>query len=132
MFTEPIYLDFSPAYAYAKGTDHVYKVSKSLYGDVWTSKLLYTHLHSILIDQLNFTISKVYSCLFFCGSIVFIFYVDDGIIVANDHQMIDSFISELRTSGLDLNIEDDYAGYLGVEIKPNQDGSLLLSQIRQI
>jgi hypothetical protein len=116
---EPIYLELPPGYTLAKGTEHVYKVSKSLYGDVRASKLWYTHLRSILFDQLNFTISKVDSCLFFRGNIVFIFYVDDGIIVANDQQIIDSFISELRTSGLDLNIEDDYAGYLGVEIKPN-------------
>jgi hypothetical protein len=54
--------------------------------------------------------------------------VDDGIIVANDQRIIDSFISELRMAGLDLSIEDDYAGYLGVEVKQNKDGSLLLSQ----
>jgi hypothetical protein len=121
-------LELLPGYASAKGTDRVYKDSKSMYADIRASKLWYTHLFSILIDQLNLTISRVDYCLSFHRSILFIFYVDDGIIITNDQQMIDSFISELRTSGMELNIEDDYAGYLGVEMKSNKDGSLILSQ----
>jgi Reverse transcriptase (RNA-dependent DNA polymerase) len=125
---EPIYLELPPGYASLNGSNHVYKVSKSLYGDVRASKLWYKHLRDILIHQLKFTISKIDSCLFIRKGIIFIFYVDDGIIISHDSKMIEHFIAELQSAGLDFGIEDDYAGYLGVEIKPNEDGSLLLSQ----
>jgi Reverse transcriptase (RNA-dependent DNA polymerase) len=75
---EPIYLELPPGYTSLKDTDHVYKVSKSHYGDVWASKPRYTHLCTILIKQLKFTISNVDSCLFFRNDIIFVFYVDCG------------------------------------------------------
>ena len=125
---EPIYLELPPGYASTSGSDYVYKVSKSLYGDVRAAKLWYKHLRDTLVDKLAFAVSSVDSCLFFRKDIVFIFYVDDGIIVSPSSATINSFIDELRSAGLDLGVEDDYAGYLGVEVKPCEDGSLLLSQ----
>jgi hypothetical protein len=78
---EPIYLEFSPGYASPKATNHVYKVSNSLYVNIRAAKLWYKHLQNILVYQLKFTISTVDSCLFIREGIVFIFLVDDGIIV---------------------------------------------------
>jgi hypothetical protein len=101
----------------------------ALNGDVRVAKLWYKHLQEILIHQLKFTISTIDSCLFLCKDIIFIFYVDDGIIISKETKEIDHFIAELRLAGLDLGVEEDYAGYLGVEVKPNEDGSLLLCQI---
>ena len=77
---------------------------------------------------MNFKISSIDSCLFFSQGIIFIFYVDNGIIVSDDPKKIISFIKDLRQCGLDLGIEEDYAGYLGVEIKNDKDGLLFLTQ----
>ena len=51
---EPIYLELPPEYTSPKGTDNVYKVRKSLYGDVRAAKLWYKHLCRILFHCLSF------------------------------------------------------------------------------
>ena len=124
---EPIYLELPPGYASTNG-DMVYKVVRSLYGDIRAAKLWYKHLRNILITKLNFTISTVDSCLFIRNNLVFIFYVDDGIIISLSDKLVDDFIQELRLAKLDLGVEADYAGYLGVNVDQQSDGTLLLSQ----
>ncbi len=39
---------------------------------------------------------------------------------------IDGFIKELEHHGFDLSIESDYAGYLGIDIQPRDDGKIHL------
>jgi hypothetical protein len=125
---EPIYLELPPGYSSQSKSDTVYKVSKSLYGNVRATKLWYTHLRSVLLEKLHSTISKIDSCLFYRRNLIFIFYVDAGITVSKDSLLITSFIADLRSSGLELNVKADYAGYLGFDMKHNQEGTLLLSQ----
>ena len=123
----PIYLELPPGYG-VPGADKVYKVSKSLYGDVRAAKLWYKHLSSALVNKMGFTKSTIDSCLYFRDQLVFVFYVDDGIIVSRDDTQAQLFINELRACHFDLGVEEDYAGYLGVDIIPQSDGTLLLSQ----
>jgi hypothetical protein len=59
---------------------------------------------------------------------VFVFYVDDGIIISLDDAKIQRFIEELRECNFGLGIEADYAKYLGVDIIAQPDGTLLMSQ----
>jgi hypothetical protein len=60
--------------------------------------------------------------------LVFVFFVDNGIITSADDSTIQRFIEELRDGKFDLGIEADYAGYLGVDIIAQPGGSLLMSQ----
>jgi hypothetical protein len=76
----------------------------------------------------RFTQSEADPYLFVKERIAFITYVDDGIFVANDSRLIDETIELLRKRGLDLDEEDDYAGYLGIELKRQPDGSIHLLQ----
>ncbi|KAI2509575.1 hypothetical protein MHU86_4836 [Fragilaria crotonensis] len=124
---EPIYLELPPGYS-VPGEDKVYKVIKSLYGDVRAAKLWYQHLSAALVDKLGFQRSTIDSCLYFRNGLVFAFYVDDGIIVSANDEMIATFIAELRECRFDLGVEDDYAGYLGVDIITQADGSILMRQ----
>ncbi len=124
---EPIYLELPPGYS-VPGEDKVYKVVKSLYGNVRAAKLWYKHLSQALVSKMGFTKSSIDSCLYFCDGLVFVFYVDDGIIVSHDGKKTQEFIDELRTCCFDLGVEADYAGYLGVDIIAQPDGSLLLAQ----
>ena len=54
--------------------------------------------------------------------------MDDGIILSKDLTKVDSFIQELRDAGFDLSVEDDYAGYLGVDIAPKDYGTIQMTQ----
>jgi Reverse transcriptase (RNA-dependent DNA polymerase) len=126
---EPIYHEFPTGYSSPSGSDTVYKDLKSIYSNVCTAKLWYKHLRPILLDKLHFTISKKDSYLFYRANLIFfVFYVVDGFIVAEDPLLITSLITKLRSLGLDLNIKADYPGYLGVDIRHNPEGTLLLSQ----
>ena len=123
----PLYLELPPAYS-VKGEDKVYKVTKSLYGDVRASKLWYKHLSSCLVDKMKMKKSDIDSCLYYRDDLIFVHYVDDGIIASNEDSNIKDFIKELKGHGFDLGEEEDYAGYLGVDIKPQPDGSIHLLQ----
>ena len=125
---EPIYLELPPGYSSAPGEDKVYKVVKSLYGDIRAAKLWYKHLSSALVDKMGFRKSSIDSCLFLRDALIFAFYVDDGIIVSSNDQLIVAFIDELRECRINLGVEDDYAGYLGVDIIMQPDGSILMRQ----
>ena len=110
------------------GEDRVYKVGKSLKGDVRAAKLWYKHLSAALVEKLGFTRSSIDPCLYFRENLIFAFYVDDGIIVTHSDKETQKFIDELRNCHFDLGVEDDYADYLGVDIIAQPDGTLLLSQ----
>ena len=123
----PIYLELPPGY-HVPGQDKVLKVTKSLYGDVRAAKLWYKHLSRALIDDMGFKTSVIDSCLYYRDDLCFILYIDDGIILSNDMAKVDAFIQELEAAGFDLGIEEDYAGYLRVDIKHQDDGTIHLSQ----
>jgi hypothetical protein len=78
-------------YTSLNGNDYVYKVSKLIYGDIRAAKLWYKHLQHILIHQLKFTISTMDFCLLICKVIIFIFYVEDSILIFNKAKIIDHF-----------------------------------------
>ena len=124
---EPIYLELPPGYT-VHGQDTVYKVSKSLYGDVRAAKLWYKHLSDALTTKMGFQKSSIDSCLYYRNGLIFVFYVDDGIIVSHDDRQINAFIEELRACKFDLGVEEDYAGYLGVDIITRDDGTILMCQ----
>jgi hypothetical protein len=109
---EPIYLELPPGYGVV-GKDKVYRVDKSLFGNVRAARLWYKHLTMALLAKLGFVKSEIDSCLYLRDSLIFVFYVDDGIIISPDDEAILRFIDELCQCGFDLGIEADYAGYLG-------------------
>jgi Reverse transcriptase (RNA-dependent DNA polymerase) len=77
---------------------------------------------------MGFVKSTIDSCLYVRDSLIFVFYVDDGIIISLDDDIILHFIAELRECKFDLGIEADYAGYLGVDLIKLPDGTMLMSQ----
>jgi Reverse transcriptase (RNA-dependent DNA polymerase) len=61
---EPMYLELPLRYSSSSG-DMVYKVVRSLYGDIRAAKLGYKHLRTILLTKLGFCISVVdHACSF--------------------------------------------------------------------
>ena len=74
------------------------------------------HLATKLLD-IGFTQSLIDDCVFYRVSIIFIVYVDDGIVIGDTENQILLIITQLQ--GLRLKIEDQghLAVYVGVNIK---------------
>ena len=55
-------------------------------------------------------------------------YVDDCLFFSKTKELVDKTIDELRDANMELSREDDVAGFLGVLLTQNEDGSITLSQ----
>ena len=91
---EPIYLELPPGYGVLNDDKKVYKAGKSLYGDVRAARLWYNHLSAALVSKMSFVRSSIDSCLYLRDGLVFVFYVDDGIIISADDSAIQCYIDE--------------------------------------
>jgi len=84
------------------------------------------HLDKGLRD-IGFTRSTVDECVYTFGSIIFMVYVDDGILIGKTSSEIDGVISKLRLL-YDLTDEGQIEDYLGIHVDHLPDGSIQLSQ----
>jgi hypothetical protein len=71
-------------------------------------------------------------CLFICDQVICLVYVDDTLFFSLDQTGIAEVIAKLKVEGLELDIEDDVAGFLGVHIDRKVDGTIHLMQTRMI
>jgi hypothetical protein len=55
--------------------------------------------------------------------------VDDTLFVSPKQEYIDEILLKLKANGLDLNIEEDVTGFLGVHVGKNPNGSIELTQV---
>jgi hypothetical protein len=126
---EPIYVELPPSYRKEFPTK-VLQVKKSLYGDRRAPRLWFEHVTTKLVDPngpYQFHQSAIDSCLFLRNDCAFILYVDDGIFFSKDDQVMDAILTQLGKD-FDVEVQGDFAGYLGVEIDAQPDGSLHLKQ----
>jgi len=106
---------------------HVLKLKRSLYGMVQSPRNFFRHLKGNLLSC-GFSQSDHDPCLFISEKVICLVYVDDCLFFAKDQQDIDTAIQKIKNTGMDLNVEDDVAGFLGVLINRNDDGTITLSQ----
>jgi Reverse transcriptase (RNA-dependent DNA polymerase) len=78
--------------------------------------------------SLNFSQSALDPCLFLKPGVIFIVYVDDGIFISHSLDAIDKCIADLKTASFDLDEEDDYAGYLGISLDKQPNGTIHMLQ----
>jgi hypothetical protein len=64
-------------------------------------------LHSLLIDD----------CVFFQGDIIFMVYMDDGILLGNDNTQLQQAIKKIQDLGLNIKDQGHSTDYVGVSIK---------------
>ncbi len=67
-------------------------------------------------------------CLFVGDHVIAICYVDDILFWSKDDKHIHDLAMKLREAGVDLEQEDDAAGFLGVRIEKNKNGLLEMTQ----
>ena len=91
----------------------VLRLKKSLYGLKQSSRNHYQNLKSKLED-LGFTTCDSDPCLFISDKVIALVYVDDTLLFARDPNDIDAVITGLRDRNMDLQKEEDMAGFLGV------------------
>ena len=107
--------------------DCVMKLKRSLYGLKQSPKNFYDHLKERL-ESIGFEQSKCDPCLFLKGDVTCLVYVDDCLFFSSTKDLLDETIQDLKDADMELNREDDVAGFLGVLLKRNEDGTVTLSQ----
>ena len=108
---------------------HVLKLQRSLYGLVQSPKNFFAHLKTTLLsEEVGFKQSEYDPCLFFSGSVICLVYVDDCLFFSPSQKDIDLAIERIKAAGMDLSKEDNAAGFLGVNIEKNPDGTVTLQQ----
>ncbi len=119
----PVELDIYMELSQARYQDYDWKLQgpvpkllKNIYGQkqagrVWNSFLLDK------LTSLGYTSSLIDDCASYCGDIIFMVYVDNGIFLGNGDAQLQQAIKEIQD--LELNIEDrgHQTDYVGVSIK---------------
>ena len=134
-------VDYTAAFVQAPVQDNIYvelprgykqkgkvlKLKRSLYGLRQSPRNWFAHLKKGLLKQ-GFKQSLSDPCLFLHPKVICLTYVDDCLFFARDPKDIDIMITNLRKDNFILQVEEDCAGYLGVLISHQNDGSILLQQ----
>ena len=116
----------------------VLELKRNLYGQCESPRKFYDHLKNGL-EQRGFSRSPHDHCLFTSKNVTVVTYVDDCIFFAKDEKSIKQVIQSLRQPPkhlkdkwheFDLNEEEDYAGFLGIDISPPSDNPEVLELLQ--
>ena len=107
----------------------VLKLKKSLYGLHQSPHNFFLHLKEKL-EAVGFNSNEAIDpCLFISNKVICLVYVDDTLFFSPKAEYIEEAIKGLEAQGLELEAEDDVAGFLGVHIdRTRQDGTIHLTQ----
>lgn len=107
----------------------VLKLKKSLYGLKQAPRNFFLHLKAKLMAVGFRSLEEVDACLFVTDNVICLVYVDDTLFFSPKEEYIDEVISNLRAQGMDLEVEGDVGGFLGVHIERNkEDNTIILTQ----
>jgi hypothetical protein len=106
---------------------YVYKLKRSLYGLRQSPKNFFEHLKSKLL-ACGFKQSAFDPCLFLSDKVICLTYVDDCLFFAPKEEYIDEAIERIRSVGMDLHVESDVAGFLGVMIDRSDSTRVTMTQ----
>ena len=110
---------------------YVLELKRNLYGGVASGANFFNHFKEQL-NKLGFEPSegdhnRETGC-------IMITYVDDCILFSNDENVIDNALNDLENLNdpslqrFRIKVEDDYAGFLGIDIHHHEDGRVELLQ----
>jgi hypothetical protein len=105
----------------------VLKLKKSLYGLKQSPRNHYQNLR-VKLEHLGFVACDADPCLFVSDKVIALVYVDDTLFFARDPKDIDAAIAGLQDQNMELQKEEDIAGFLGVHIDRRSDGTIKLTQ----
>ena len=67
--------------------------------------------------------------MFVSDTTIVLVYVDDTLIYAHNKEDIDDLCRRMEELNMDIEEEDDVAGFLGVHIERNPNGTITLTQV---
>ncbi len=74
--------------------DHILKLLANLYGQKQAGPIWNSYLVDKLLE-IEFKQSLIDDCVFYCGDVIFIVYVDDGIFHGSSDKQLTNIITEL-------------------------------------
>ena len=104
----------------------VLKLNKNLYGSKQAGKVWFNFLKKGL-GQRGFKQSKADECVFYKGTVNFMVYMDDAILMGPDVDKIQKVIESLKED-YNLTDEGDLNEYLGIKVEKTSSGGLKLTQ----
>ena len=123
---EEVYVELPKGFP-QKG-NKVLKLQRCLYGLRQAPRNWFLHLKERLA-KCHLVQSKSDPCLFVGKDVICLVWVDDCLFFSPKEEYIDKLLKDLKEKcSLDLNVEDDVAGFLGVNIDRREDGSIELTQ----
>jgi hypothetical protein len=128
---ETVYVDMPMGFAqYGKnGKKQCLKLKKTLYGLRQSPRAFWKYI-TVKLEQCGLEQSKFDPYLFIGPEVICVVYVDGLIFWSKDVPLINGFAMKLCELGVDLEQEDDAAGFLGVTL--DRDGPSGLLEIKQI
>jgi len=107
----------------------VLKLKRSLYGLKQSPRNFFQHLKGKL-EGIGFESAvDVDPCLFISDKVICLVYVDNTLFYSPKQEYIDEVVKKLEEQEMDLETEDDVAGFLGVHIERNEaKGTIKLTQ----
>jgi hypothetical protein len=113
-----VYVDMPRGF---KQPGKVLKLKRSLYGLRQAPRNFFQHLKTNL-EAIGFKSQvDVDPCLFISDKVICLTYVDDTLFFSPKQEYIEEAMDKLRLQGMDLEKENDVAGYLGVHIETRGD-----------
>ena len=114
----PLYMCFPKGYEFKDGISedtHVLKLTKNIYGQKQAGRVWNKYLDEGL-REIGFKPSKMDPCLYFCGRIALLVYIDDCIMFGPDMMELNKVVEEMRTSSKKFRVEDlrDVKDFLGI------------------
>ena len=99
----------------------VLKLKRSLYGLKQAPRNFFQHLKTKLENKLHFTsCTWVDPCLFVSDKVICLAYVDDTLLYSPKPEWIDEFLEGLADKGMEIEVENSVAGFLGVHIERDE------------
>ena len=127
----PLYMQLLQGYKHNGMTrkSHAFKLICNVYGQKQAGRVWNKYMDQGMCE-ISFTPSKFDPYLYYCGSVVFLVYIDDRIVFGPDDQAIDQVITHLHACSQCFTIDDhgDIGNFLGIQVQKQDDGSIKLTQ----
>ena len=108
----------------------VLKLRRSLYGLKQSPPNFFQHLKGKLEAVGLHSQDHVDPCLFMSDKVIMLVYVDNTLFYSPRKEWIDEAIQQIKQQALELEIEDRFAGFLGVHIqRDDKEGTIKLTVI---
>ena len=110
-----------------KGNAKVLKLKRTLYGLKQSPRAFWKYMVEKL-DTCGMKQSELDPCLFIGDNVIAVMYVDDILMWSTEEDHIYTLGDKLRNEGVELEEEDDAAGFLGVKLTKTKTGQMIMTQ----